>query len=168
VARRAGWDVKGLELSPTMARLVRRRLGAAVVVADFLKVEPEGIDAVKFDVVTMRHVLEHLPDCVTAMRRLRGLLTRTGHALIELPNVESISKKVKRFLTRRGLRRPVYPEDLAIGHANEFCRTSFEYLLRETGFELLRWETYSRKPLADLLYARVHIGSNARAVIRKA
>jgi len=168
LARRAGWDVKGLELSAVMAKVVRRRLGAAVVVADFLAVEPEAIDAVKFDLISLRHVLEHLPDCLLAMRKLRALLGPSGHVLIELPNVESISKKVKRFMTRRGLRKPVYPDPLPIGHANEFCRASFEYLLRKTGFELVRWETYSRKPLSNVFYNHVHVGSNARALIKRA
>jgi 2-polyprenyl-3-methyl-5-hydroxy-6-metoxy-1,4-benzoquinol methylase len=168
LARKAGWDVKGLELSAVMAKVVRQRLGAAVVVADFLAVEPDAIDAVKFDLICLRHVLEHLPDCLLAMRKLRALLAPSGYVLIELPNVESISKKVKRSMTRRGIRKPVYPENLAIGHANEFCRASFEHLLRETGFELIRWETYSRKPLANLFYNYVHVGSNARALIKRA
>ena len=168
LARRAGWDVKGLELSPVMAKLVRQRLGAAVVVADFLDVEAEEIDAGKFDVICLRHVLEHLPECLPAMRKIRALLVTHGHVLIELPNVESISKKLKRFMTRRGIRKPVYPEDMEIGHANEYCRASFENLLGATGFELVRWETYSRKPLSNLIYNHVHIGSNARALIRAA
>ena len=167
LARKAGWNVKGLERSPVVAKLVRRRLGAAVVVADFLAVEPEAIDAVKFDLITLRHVLERLPDCALAMRKLRGLLAPGGVVLIELPNVESVSKKVERFMTRRGWRRPVYAEDLSIGHANEFCRASFEYLLRKTGFELVRWETYSRKAASNLIYNHMHIGSNARAIIRR-
>lgn len=167
LARRAGWDVKGLELSPAMAKLVRKRLGAAVVVADFLEVEPDAIDAVKFDLICLRHVLEHLADCLLAMRKLKALLAPDGHVLIELPNVESISKKVKRFRTNRGWRQPVYPNELAIGHANEFCRKSFEFLLGKTGFDLVRWETYSRKPVANFLYNRIHIGSKARALIRR-
>ncbi len=168
LARQAGWDVKGLELSPVMANVVRNRLGAAVVVADFIEAEPEDIDAGKFDVISLRHVLEHLPDCVRAMRKIKALLVARGHVLIELPNVESISKKLKRFMTRRGIRKPVYPEDMAIGHANEFCRESFKYLLGATGFELVRWETYSRRPVSNAIYNRLHIGSNARAIIRAA
>ena len=151
-----------------MANLVRKRLGTAVVVADFVEAEPEAIDAGKFDVICLRHVLEHIPNCLLAMRKIKALLATRGYVLIELPNVESVSKKLKRFLTRRGLRKPVYAEDMAIGHANEFCRASFEFLLGATGFELVRWETYSRKPIANRIYNRVHIGSNARALIRAA
>ncbi len=168
VARRAGWRVKGLELSEEMAESVRQRLGEEVVVADFLEVEPRDISATAFDLISLRHVLEHLPDCMQAMRKLRALLVPGGHVLIEIPNVESISKKVKRFLAGTGLRRPRYPDDLVIGHANEFCRESFEYLLRETGFSLVRWETYSKKPLSNFIYNHLHVGSSARALIRSA
>ena len=166
VARRAGWRVKGLELSEAMAEFVRRELGEDVVVADFLEVEPREISPSAFDLVSLRHVLEHLPDCLLAMRKLRALLVPGGHVLIEIPNVESISKKVKRFLSGTGLRRTRYPDDLVIGHANEFCRESFEHLLRETGFSLVRWETYSKKPLSNFIYNHVHVGSSARALIR--
>lgn len=165
LAQRAGWTVKGLELSPEMAGLTQERLGAKVVVADFLTVEARQIDEDKFDLICLRHVLEHLPDCVLAMHKVRSLLAPNGYVLIEVPNVESLSKKVKRFLARCGIRRPVYPENMAIGHANEFCRASFEYLLAETGFGLERWETYSRRPLPNFVYNRLHIGSNARALI---
>jgi 2-polyprenyl-3-methyl-5-hydroxy-6-metoxy-1,4-benzoquinol methylase len=167
VARRAGWNVKGLELSRVMAKVVRERLGAPVVVADFLAVDPGAIDAERFDLISLRHVLEHLPDCVAAMRKLNSLLKPTGHLLIEIPNVESISKRLKRLLTDLGLRKPEYPETMAIGHANEFCRRSFDFLLAKTGFELVRWETYSRRPISNFFYNHVHVGSNARALVQK-
>jgi 2-polyprenyl-3-methyl-5-hydroxy-6-metoxy-1,4-benzoquinol methylase len=166
VAKRAGWDVMGLELSEQMADYVRTKLGEDVVVANFLEVDAKAISDVQFDLVCLRHVLEHLPDCLLAMRKLRELLKPGGYVLIEIPNVESISKKAKRVLTRRGLRHTKYPTDMVIGHANEFCRYSFEYLLRETGFDLVRWETYSRKPISNYIYNRLHVGSSARALIR--
>ena len=168
VARRTGWRVKGLELSEEMAEFVRNKLGEDVVVANFLEVEPGEIFDTAFDLVSLRHVLEHLPDCLLAMRKLHALLVPGGHVLIEIPNVESISKKFKRFLSDSGLRKARYPKDLVIGHANEFCRESFDFLLSETGFELVRWETYSKKPLSNFLYNYVHVGSSARALIRAA
>jgi hypothetical protein len=94
-------------------------------------------------------------------------LKPTGCLLIEIPNVESVSKKLKRALTRLRLRQPEYPKIMAIGHANEFCRRSFEYLLARSGFELIRWETYSKRPVSNYIYNRVHVGSNARALVRK-
>ncbi|MFL2547518.1 MAG: class I SAM-dependent methyltransferase [Candidatus Rariloculaceae bacterium] len=168
VAKRLGWDVKGLELFGDMAANVRASIGEEVVVANFLEVDAKSISEEPFDLVCLRHVLEHLPDCRLAMQKLRELLKPGGHILIEIPNVESVSKKVKRFMTRLGLRRTKYPADLVIGHTNEFCKFSFEYLLKETEFELVRWETYSKKPVSSFIYNRVHVGSNARAIIRYA
>lgn len=167
VAKRAGWQVKGLELFDEMAEMVRDKLEVEVVVADFLEVDRDAISETPFDLICLRHVLEHLPDCKLAMSKLRELLRPGGHVLIEIPNVESFSKKTKRFLTNIGLRRPKYPEEIVIGHVSEFCKESFEYLLKETGFTLVRWETYSRKPLTDYLYNRIHVGNNARALIRR-
>lgn len=168
VARRAGWEVMGLELSEEMAQLVRTKLGIRVVVGDFLEAEPREISEDPFDLICLRHVLEHLPDCNLAMSKIRELLRPDGHVLIEIPNVESLSKKVKRFLTNIGLRRAKYPVDMVIGHANEFCRSSFEYLLDKTGFTLVRWETYSKRPVTNYVYNRLHVGNKARALIRRA
>ena len=167
VARRAGWQGKGLELSEPMAEFVLDKLGEKVLVADFLQVEPCVISDTFFDLICLRHILEHLPDCLLAMRKLRALLKPGGHVLIEIPNVESISKKVKRAVVNSGLRRPRYPTDMVIGHAKEFCRASFQYLLKETEFTLVRWETYSKKPVANLIYNRLHVGSSARPLIRR-
>lgn len=168
VARRAGWETMGLELSEEMAGLVRNKLGIQVFVGDFLETEAHAISEDQFDLICLRHVLEHLPDCKLAMSKLRELLKPDGHILIEIPNIASLSKKVKRFLTNIGLRRAKYPADMVIGHANEFCRSSFEYLLEETGFTLVRWETYSKRPAANFVYRRLHIGNKARALIKRA
>jgi len=45
--------------------------------------------------------------------------------------------------------------------------TGFKYLLKETGFELVRWETYSFKPVPDFMYNHLHFGTKARAVVRR-
>ena len=51
--------VKGLELSVEMADLARRSTGADVVVGDFMRLDPT---AERYDLIALRHVLEHLPD----------------------------------------------------------------------------------------------------------
>ena len=51
VARRAGWDVKGLELSEQMARNVCDKLGEDVVVANFLEVDAQTIGDKPFDLI---------------------------------------------------------------------------------------------------------------------
>lgn len=147
-ARRGGWDVKGVERSPELAKRVRERLGAAVVVADLARLEPDAIDAVKFDVVCLHFGLERIADCVGTMTRLRALLTASGHALLEL-----------------SMPRPtvIHGSDAV----NLFARTPFNLLIERTGFDLVDWEPYADSPLATWASKFLPVGRFARALIRK-
>ena len=166
LARRAGWEAHGLELSDEAARLTREKVGARVTVGDFLTLESADDDG--YDLVALRHVLEHLIDPILALQKIAARLKPKGHALFEMPNIEGADKRLKRRLVNAGLHRRRFSEDFLPGHCNEYCRASFEFLLRETGYELVRWETYSMKPITNFIYTRVHIGNKARALVRKA
>lgn len=166
LARQAGWEVQGLELSPVLAASVRERLDVDVDTADFLRYEPD--DGARFDVVLLRHVLEHLADGKQALRRIHRLLRDGGHALLEFPNIEALDLRMQRWLRRTGLHRKFYPEGYVPGHASEYGRRSFQRLLEATGFELVVWETYSYDPVRNFVYNRWHIGDKARAIVRRA
>jgi SAM-dependent methyltransferase len=166
VARRAGWDVKGLERSADRAQRVRERLGAAVVVANLAQIDPDAVDAVRFDVLCLHFGLERVPDSVRTLTTLRALLAPSGHVLVELTNAGSWSMSMGRV--RGGSRRPSSgPGDGLVRAASLFNRAAFEFLIRKTGFDLVRWETYSGQPLADLVVRRIPVGRYARALIRK-
>ncbi|MCC7489254.1 MAG: class I SAM-dependent methyltransferase [Gammaproteobacteria bacterium] len=168
LAQRAGWQVKGLELSPAMAAFVQDKLGVEVMAGDFLASDPAPGDAGAYDIVCLRHVLEHLPDGLGAMARIRALLRPGGYFLAEMPNVEALSKRWRRFAEGAGLHRRRFPPDFVAGHCNEYSRRAFGELCRRSGFELLRWETYSKKPLANWFLNRVAVGTKARALARLA
>ncbi len=167
MAQRAGWDVKGLELSANMAEYVREKLGVEVIVGNFLEVVPEAGDAGAFDVVILRHVIEHLPDSLDAMARIRAYLRSGGHLMLEMPNIESMTKKWSRFVVGAGLYRRRFAEDFMAGHCNEFCKKSMRFLAEKTGYELVLWESYSSKPLTNWFYNRIPVGSKARALLRR-
>ena len=165
LAKRTGWSAKGLELSSAMAKHASESVGVEVRTANFLECEPRPDD--QYDLVTLRHVLEHLPDSVGAMNKINALLKPDGYALLEFPNVDSANKRLKRIMVWMGLYKRKFKESFVPGHCNEFCRSSFEYLLAQTGFSLVRWETYSSKPLTNCLYNTIHVGNKARALIQK-
>lgn len=167
VARRAGWDVKGLERSSERAQRVRERLGAAVVVAHLAQLDPDAIDAVKFDVLYLHAGLEQVPDCVAAMTKLRSLLVPSGHVVLDLNNARSLSSTIERSGDPRGSRAVASHGNPVANAVNLFSRRSFEFLLRRTGFDLVQWETYSDSPLADWIFRYVPLGRYARALIRK-
>lgn len=166
VAQRAGWTVKGLELSPEMAERVAELLDVEIMAGDFLDMEPPSEDLGRFDVVCLRHVIEHLPDPLRTMSSISRLLRRGGLLLLEMPNVEAWSKRWNRALVRAGLHQRQFPADMQAGHCNEYCRESMDYLARRTGFSLLRWETYSSKPAVNWLLSRLPVGTKARALLR--
>jgi SAM-dependent methyltransferase len=163
-ARKDGWEVKGLEISADYAKYLKERLGFEVETANFLEYENPRE---KFDLVSLRHVLEHLPDSVLAMNKISGLLVERGYAHLEFPNIDGLAFRMKRFMEKSGLYKKKWDPDFVPGHCNEFSRRTFEYLLGLTGFELVRWETYSFKPLKNFFHTRIHIGTKARAIIRK-
>ena len=165
LARKEGWQVRGMELTEKAARDIAEDQGIDVIVGDFLEYDNPEHDV--YDVVVLRHVLEHLPDPVLAMRKIGGLLKDNGLALLEFPNTRSLSYVSKRHRKNRGMQREKYSPDWRPGHCNEFCRRTFQYLLRETGFELVIWQTYSTKPIMNAIYRLIPIASKARALVRK-
>jgi len=164
-ARNDGWRVRGMELSAAASESIKEDTGIDVTVADFLTYE--GDDAGTYDLVTLRHVLEHLPDSVLAMKQIGNLLKSNGYAMLEFPNTASAGYLFKRLLKNRGLKNKKFSKDWRPGHCNEFSRKSFTFLLEKTDFELIDWQTYSSKPATNFFYRLAPIGSKARVLERK-
>ncbi|MDJ0928649.1 MAG: class I SAM-dependent methyltransferase [Gammaproteobacteria bacterium] len=164
-AQQVGWRVKGMDLSESVARAVSQRLGVEVQAGDFLEIRPFPNE--RFDLVCLRHVLEHLPDSVGAMERISDLLKTDGYVLLEMPNIEALDKRWKRWLVDLGLHQRRFQPDFEPGHCNEFCRDSIEFLLERTGFQMLHWETYALSPLKNFFYNRVKVGNKARVLAQK-
>ena len=165
LARKAGWTVRGMELSTSAAENIRNDSGIEVVISDFLEYEPASGE--QYDVVALRHVLEHLPDSILAMQKINALLRDHGLAFLEFPNTRSLGYGLKRTLKNRGLRNRKFSAEWRPGHVNEHCRQSFTYLLNKTGFELVKWRTYSSKLVSDAIYRVIPLSSKARALVRK-
>lgn len=166
LAKEAGWTVHGLELSPEAAHAIAADTGIDVQVGNFL--EMEFNDEAENDVVILRHVLEHLPDSLGAMAQINRLLRPGGHALLEFPNIDAPALRLKRRMRKLGLRgNKKFPPQWRPGHCNEFNRRSFGRLTRDSGFDLVRWETYSSRPWLNAFYSAVPVGTKARALLRK-
>jgi len=163
LAQQDGWTVRGLELSGFLAESIRDAIDIDVDVGDVLEYRTTE----RFDLIILRHVLEHIPDSIQAMNKINELLKIGGHSILEFPNIEGLGLRAKRTLRRMGLRKKRYPENYRPGHCNEFCRQSFDFLLTRTGFRLEIWHTYSSNPLFTLKHRALNTGSKARALIRK-
>jgi len=81
-----GYKVHGTQLSATAAAYARRTFGIDVFVGELAQA-PYGEAA--FDLVTLWHVLEHLPDPRACLERVHALLKPGGALLVEVPNAAS-------------------------------------------------------------------------------
>jgi 2-polyprenyl-3-methyl-5-hydroxy-6-metoxy-1,4-benzoquinol methylase len=165
LGRDNGWKVRGLELSPSLADSISEKFGIEVTISNFLTYEPAKEE--QYDLVILRHVLEHLQDSILAMTKINQLLKPGGFGVLEFPDIESNQMKLKRFISGIGIYSKKYKETYLPGHCNEFCEESFKYLLSKTGFKLLEWQNYSSKSYLNGAYNLFHFGTKARVLIKK-
>lgn len=85
--KRHGWTIAGFEPSET-ARVKAQELTNGTVYA-----EDNALQANHFDVITLWHVLEHVPDPVTTLQHLCGTLKPHGTLYIAVPNFYSPDAK---------------------------------------------------------------------------
>jgi len=86
VARKAGWDISGLEVSVAAADMARQHYNINIEVGTL---EDEAFGRGLFDVVTLWHVFEHFPDPMKSLKKIHSLLRKDGLLVIELPNIGS-------------------------------------------------------------------------------
>lgn len=165
LARQDGWDVHGLELSDFLAKSIKSKFGINVDVSNFLDYEINPDE--QYDVVILRHVLEHLPDSIKAMQKINSLMKKNGFGILEFPNIESNQMKLKRLFSNFGLYKKKYRESYVPGHCNEFCKDSFSYLASASGFKLLKWQNYSSNEFLTKYYNLINFGTKARVLIQK-
>jgi SAM-dependent methyltransferase len=89
--RERGWQVMGVDIAAETVHRIRDRLGLPALVGSLPHPElgPES-----FDVITMWHALEHVPDPAGVLRAARQLLTADGQLLVAVPNIDSLAFRV--------------------------------------------------------------------------
>lgn len=85
VAKKNGWKVSGIEPNEQARRIANQKSGNSVFdVEQLLKFEFQS-----FDVITLWHVLEHLPNLEQQLSILYNLLKPNGTLVIAVPNYKS-------------------------------------------------------------------------------
>lgn len=137
IARDGGWSVEGTEVSTTAVVKARERHGIAIRAGLVEVAAPPG----PFDVISLWHVLEHLPSPGETLRYCGELLVERGRIVLAMPNdgdaawaLTSIGNVVRRGLRRVPSRRyePLRPG--VESHIQHFDPRSIRRLLSESGF----------------------------------
>jgi SAM-dependent methyltransferase len=83
--KRAGWEVKGIEINEKARDFSVSKLGLNVLPPSELKSLPSS----GFDCITLWHVLEHFYDPLNIASEIRRLLNPEGVCVVALPNCSS-------------------------------------------------------------------------------
>lgn len=123
VAQQAGWLVTGTELAADAVNRARQKISGDVFQGDIATIT---LPLSSYNLVTSYHVIEHLLDPATQLRRCYELLTSGGLLLVETPNIASLGARL------RGKRwSHIIPPE----HIIYFSPASLKYALKQAGFE---------------------------------
>jgi 2-polyprenyl-3-methyl-5-hydroxy-6-metoxy-1,4-benzoquinol methylase len=86
ISSQLGFDSTGIEPNIGYSNYAKDQYQANVKTGQLADVDG------KFDVITMFHVMEHIPDPIKTFKKLYDLLNEDGLLFIEVPNIESFSQ----------------------------------------------------------------------------
>lgn len=86
VAKEKGWQVHGMEPNKNAAKLALEK-------GIDLKASLNDFEGKQFDVVTLWHVLEHIPDLEETILKLAALVKPQGTLIIAVPNFKSFDAR---------------------------------------------------------------------------
>lgn len=143
---REHFEVEATEISREGVRLARERHGLSMHLGDVLRLD---LPKESYDVVTMWHVLEHVPSPKEIVARCRELLRPNGLLVVAVPNTDSwfrmtlarIRAAAQRALgarPNRGIRidRLELVDSTEEIHLTHFTLHTLGSLLRDAGFRI--------------------------------
>jgi 2-polyprenyl-3-methyl-5-hydroxy-6-metoxy-1,4-benzoquinol methylase len=122
--QKMGWKVQGVEPNESARKFAQKNYNIPVLNEDSLA----EIDEESFDIISMWHVLEHVPDLNGRMIQLKKLVKKEGILIIALPNLNA-PDAIKYGPHWAGLDVP--------RHLYHFTEDSFRLLLEKHQMELL-------------------------------
>lgn len=138
IASDRGWTVTGTEVSSTAIEYAAAAYGIEVVCGQLEEVDLKA----GFDVITLWHVIEHVPDPVATLRVCRALLAPGGRVVLALPNDSAAAQTLSTWvrLVRWALHRKTRPryERLRPGtesHLSHFTPRTLRFALNSAGLE---------------------------------
>lgn len=121
VAKASGWDITGIEPSEKAKSIAK---GKGVVFAESLAAIPDH----SYDVITMWHVLEHVPDVEAQITELKRIMKPDGVIIIAVPNFKSYDAQYYgKFWAAYDVPR----------HLWHFSKTAIEKLFARQGIQLI-------------------------------
>ena len=132
-----GWEVVGTEVSASAIRIARDRYSIELLPG---RVEDLALSVGAFDLITLWHVLEHVPSPAKTLALCRTLLAPGGLLAVAVPNDDDVRSWLVR--TKAWMRRREPPPRYEIlkphheVHLSQFNGRVLERALRSRGFRV--------------------------------
>jgi 2-polyprenyl-3-methyl-5-hydroxy-6-metoxy-1,4-benzoquinol methylase len=141
-AAERGWTPEGTEIASVMVHHMREKFGLTIHqgVLEELDLTPRS-----FDAIVMNHVLEHVSDPKITLEKVAELLAPGGAVRIEVPNLASLSNRVKSFQSRFGLKRNRWKHYSPDHHFWFFTPRTLKATLESAGLSVLSVSAPSRQ-----------------------
>ena len=125
--KRHDWNVTGIEPNSTAREFAKSNYSIDV----FDENKLDELMPSSFDVISMWHVLEHIPDLHARLSQVSKLLKKDGTIFIALPNLDSPdSKKYRDYWSALDVPRHLY----------HFTQNTFEHLISNHNMKLVHAE----------------------------
>lgn len=130
-ARKAGWEVTGVEPSRWARQYAKERLGMQAI---YSTIEKADFGEESFDAVVMLDVIEHLESPKKILQAIKKNLKKNGILIVSTPDIESF---LSILLGAKwwGINRH---------HLFYFSKKTLEHLFNHTGFKVLCYKSHAR------------------------
>lgn len=132
VAKKTGAKCEGVELNEHDAILARKLFGLDIFFGSLEQFYNQSENSKRYDLIILHHTLEHLPNPIAELERIRVLLKEDGLLYIAVPNVLNIKKRPEIFFQ--------------LGHAYSFSPYSLRRLLQKAGFKIIAFNRHAAFP----------------------
>lgn len=127
-----GWEVIGVEPDKEAVKMAREKFGLNIHQGTL---EQAGFFSDSFDVITMSHVIEHIPDPIRILKECQRILKPNGYLVILTPNNNCLGA----YVFKEAWRGWEIPRHLFI-----FSTRSLQNLVEKTGLYLIQLKTTAR------------------------
>ncbi len=125
VCEKDGWQISGTEPNIKARELATQKINSSECLKEDLN---QFSEKGNFDIISMWHVLEHVPNLDEYIKKLKELLTADGHLIIAVPNFKSYDAiHYKEFWAAYDVPR----------HLWHFSEKSIRHIFGEQDFELV-------------------------------
>jgi SAM-dependent methyltransferase len=155
IARQRGWEVAGVELSPTASAYARDHFGLDVFSGDLLAAP---FEPASFDAIILWHVLEHTREPQAQIEQIVRLLKPGGVVAIRVPNTRSLGARLAGRL---------WPWMCPPAHLWYFSRPTLAGLLTRCGLQVAEITTLRGDGNNFYQYALIALGAGLNGLRRR-